>query len=140
MDPDEKILRVTVGLPRGGKSTWAREVNCPMVCPDAIRLAIHGQRYIEVAEPFVWLIAHTMVRALFLAGHKYVVLDSTNTTRRRRDEWRSSEWRTFFKIITTPAEICFARARDEGDEHIMEIIDRMAENYEPLQPDEKVWL
>src|SRR5882672_916000 len=61
----DKLLICTVGLPRSGKSTWARSQSFPIVCPDAIRIAIHGQRFISEAEPFVWATAKAMVRALF---------------------------------------------------------------------------
>src|SRR5258706_417694 len=51
-------LIVMVGLPWSGKSTWAREQgNWPIVCPDEIRFALHGQRFIAEAEPWVWTIA-----------------------------------------------------------------------------------
>jgi len=39
-----KILILTVGLPRSGKSTWAAKKGFPIVSPDAIRLAMHGMR------------------------------------------------------------------------------------------------
>ena len=84
-----KTLIAMVGLPRSGKSTWAKKAGHPIVSPDAIRLALHGQRFISEAEPFVWAIAKAMVRALFLAGHSAVILDATNNTRKRRDEWKS---------------------------------------------------
>lgn len=132
----EKTLLCTVGLPRSGKTTWAQKQNLPIVSPDAIRLALHGQRFIAEAEPYVWAIAKTMVRALFLAGHKIVILDATNGTRKRRDEWQSKEWKTYFKVIDTPANVCLDRARAEGDEYIMPVIERMAVQHEGLQVDE----
>src|SRR5207302_1271835 len=93
------LLICTVGLPRSGKSTWSQAQSYPIVSCDAIRLALHGQRFLAAAEPWVWTIAKTTVRALFFAGHKTVVLDSTNTTRKRRDEWQSKDWETQFKVI-----------------------------------------
>ncbi|GAF94425.1 unnamed protein product, partial [marine sediment metagenome] len=64
-----KKLILTVGLPRSGKTTWARKQGIPMVNPDSIRLALHGKAFIEEAEPMIWTIAKYMVRALFIAGH-----------------------------------------------------------------------
>jgi predicted kinase len=84
-------LILTVGLPRSGKTTWARAQGVPVASPDAISRALHGQRFIGVAEPFVWAIAKLMVRALFLAGHPTVIVDATNTTQKRRDEWKSDD-------------------------------------------------
>lgn len=135
----DRILIATVGLPRSGKSTWARSQAYPVVNPDAIRLALHGQRFAANAEPFVWATAKVMVRALFLAGHKTVVLDATNTTRKRRDEWRSDEWGLFFKPVPTGHVTCVMRAMAEKDEEILPVIERMAAEFEPLGDDEQLW-
>jgi tRNA uridine 5-carbamoylmethylation protein Kti12 len=80
-----------------------------------------------------------MVRALFLAGHKVVILDATNTRRKLRDEWQSKDWATFFKVIDTEAKICLERAANQGDGEIVPVIERMAAQYEPLDQDEKQW-
>jgi predicted enzyme related to lactoylglutathione lyase/predicted kinase len=135
----DKILIATVGLPRSGKTTWALSQAWPIVNPDSIRLAIHGQRFISRAEPFVWATAKTMVRALFFAGHKIVILDATNTRRRLRDEWQSKDWATFFKVIDARAEICLERAAEQRDVEIVPVIERMAAQYEPLGHDEMRW-
>jgi predicted kinase len=133
-----KTLLCTVGLPRSGKTTWARAFSqqhaCPIVNPDSIRLAMHGQRFAPQAERFVWATAHAMVGALFLAGHDHVIVDATNTTRKRRDEWMSKEWRTAFVVIAADEATCIERAA--GDEEIIPVIRRMASQWEPLGPDE----
>ena len=133
------ILIATVGLPRSGKSTWAKKQAYPVVNPDAIRLALHGQRFVANAEPFVWAMAKVMVRALFGAGHKHVILDATNVSRKRRDEWKSKEWGLFFKVIDTGSITCVARAMAEKDEEILPVIERMANEFEPLAADEQLW-
>ena len=46
----EKQLILTVGLPRSGKTTWALAQGYPIVAPDAIRLAVTGQRYVELTD------------------------------------------------------------------------------------------
>lgn len=125
-----------VGLPRAGKSTVARHYGYPRVSPDAIRLALHGHRYISEAEPMVWAMAKLMVRALFQASHHIVILDATNTTRARRDEWRTHEWRRRFLIVDTPFDVCIQRALAENDTEIVPVIERMERWYEPVQPDE----
>lgn len=135
----EHVLIALVGLPRSGKTTWARSQSYPVVNPDSIRLALHGQRFSERAEPFVWATAKVMVRALFLAGHRTVILDATNTTRKRRDEWRSKEWGLFFKPIPTPAEECRARCVPGQDDDLLPVIERMAASFEPLTDDEQLW-
>lgn len=142
-------LILTVGLPRGGKTRWARATGFPIVSPDAIRLALHGQAYEPLAEPFVWATTRLMVRALFLAGHETVVLDACSVTRARRDEWRGSEWETFCVLIDTPLEECMKRAEpDEWQDwegkrmripKLTPVIRAMAAKFEPLGEDEQVW-
>ena len=50
-------LLLMVGLPRSGKSTTARAISqdfgVPVVSRDAIRLSVHGHRYIPEAEDHV---------------------------------------------------------------------------------------
>jgi predicted kinase len=131
-----KTLILLVGLPRSGKTTWAKEQEFPIVNPDSIRLAIHRQRFIDLAEPFVWAVAKTMVRALFLAGHDTVILDACNTTRKRRDEWKSDDWQTRFVQISTSEGTCIERANEIGDSQIVPVIERMNAQYEALEVDE----
>lgn len=121
----KKILHCMVGLPRSGKTTKASGMGCPIVCPDAIRLALHGRRFEKLAEDFVWAIAKTMVRALFLAGHDEVVLDATNNTVKRRAMWESDDWETEFHFCQTSKAECIRRARGIGDEEIIATIERM---------------
>ena len=104
-------LYITVGYPRSGKSTWAKTQNCPVVNPDSIRLAIHGQPFIASAEPYVWAVAKTMVKSLFIAGHNKVILDATNITEKARDNWKSNDWQRIFVLFNTNKETCIQRAR-----------------------------
>lgn len=131
-----KTLIMMVGLPRSGKSTKAKELAFPVVNPDSIRLALHGQPFIGLAEPFVWAIAKTMVRALFLSGHDNVILDATNTSKKRRDEWKSKTWKREFVICATPVDECKMRAVQTGREDLLPVIDRMSAEYEEPTPDE----
>ena len=136
-------LLMTVGLPQSGKSTWCRQQQCPIVNPDSIRLALHGKPFIPEAEAFVWAVAKCMVKALFLAGHETVVVDATNTTRKRRDEWKSSKWtREYFEFERDPV-LCKQRAgmTCKDDDHLtglVNAIDRMNEQYEPVADDEEM--
>lgn len=133
-------LVLMVGLPRSGKSTAAcvmRQKGGVIVCIDDIRLSVHGQpRYEPIAEPLVWAIAKVMVRSLFLAGHETVVLDATNVTRKRRDEWVDPAWDRMFVLVDTPARICHERACQEGDRDLVAVIARQAAAFEAVQPDE----
>lgn len=135
-----KTLVMTVGLPRSGKSTAARKMNIPIVNPDSIRIALHGQRFIGEAEPMVWVMAKYMVAALFEAGHDNVVLDATNTTVARRSEWIDKRWQRVFALVDTPKEVCIERANNLDDPYILPIIEKMAAQFEPFTESElKKW-
>jgi predicted kinase len=122
-----KTLIMLCGLPKSGKSTWAREQNLPMVNPDSIRLALHGKKYLQEAEPVVWMIAKYMVKSLFLAGHDTVILDATNITSKRRSEWTCNEWRVDPRIMNTPKSVCIERAIANKEYEMIEVIERMYE-------------
>lgn len=130
----QKTLVMMVGLPRSGKTTVAaglsRIIAAPIVNPDSIRLALHGQAFVASAEPFVWATAHTAVNALFLAGHNAVILDACNVSRKRRDEWTRGQWtrRVFVPVKTSP-ELCRQRC---DTEQMRSIVDRMAERSDPI--------
>jgi predicted kinase len=116
---------------------------CPIVNPDSIRLALHGKPFIPEAEQFVWAVAKCMVKALFIAGHETVVVDATNTTRKRRDEWKSSTWTRQYVEFERDPLLCKQRAQATARdaEHLVGLvaaIDRMNEQYEPVADDEKI--
>jgi predicted kinase len=139
---DNKLIML-MGLPRSGKSTWALAQPYPIVCPDAIRLAKTGQRWWGPIEHEVWATARTMIRALFLAGHKIVILDATALKRQQRDQFKCSQdvvWERYIQSIDTDVEICKDRAEKTYPE-LVPIIDWFAENREVIQPDEdiKLW-
>ncbi len=126
IDKKEKILIMTVGLPYSGKSTWAKSMHYPIVCPDSIRLTIHGQRFRKSIESMVWAIAKIMVEALFEAGHDKVILDACSHTADRRNEWKNEDWTRWYVVCDISKIGCMARAQESGDLEIMPIIDRMA--------------
>lgn len=128
-----KILHMMVGLPFSGKTTAARRMGHPIVCPDAIRIALHGRPYIESAEPIVWATARLMVASLFLAGHDAVILDACNGTRKRRDEWKSPDWHREFCTLYESADVCKARATEAGRQDIIPVIERMACSFEFIE-------
>lgn len=136
MNPN--LLILLIGLPRSGKTTWAKKQKHPIVNPDAVRLALHGKAYLALAEPMVWAIVRYMVTALFTAGHETVILDACNNSRKRRDPWGGGAWsREFVVIRATPSE-CLARVPedDENAEGLRAAIERMAEQHEPVEYDE----
>jgi len=129
---EDRRLICTVGLPRSGKSTWSRLVGFPICSPDAIRYSLYGQVFIREAEDMVWTIAKYMVKSLFIAGHKTVVLDATNLTPGMRNQWISSEWKTEWKIFNTDVDTCITRAI-AGERHdLIDVIKRFNERYYPI--------
>ncbi len=127
-----KTLILTVGLPRSGKSTWAMRQGLPVVNPDSIRFALYGQPFIASAEQFVWATAKLMVQSLFVAGHDAVILDATNTTLARREDWILPKVGRLFRVFDTCAEVCKDRARKNDQDYLIPVIERMAMSYEPL--------
>ena len=132
-----------VGLPRSGKTTLALTHGAPIVCPDAIRLACHARAYFAPFEPWTWAMAYTMAEALFQAGHREVIFDATNNTRKRRDALRLQGdtfgehpdmcgWTCRWWRVNTPADVCIERA----DASLIPVIERMAAQVEPLAPEE----
>ena len=136
-DPYGLILMV--GLPRSGKTTVARGLGLPIVNPDSVRLALHGQRFIPSAEPMVWAMVRVAAHAL-LMNHNTIIIDACNQTFARRDEWYKWASRLGYEMdievweIPTTPDICIDRAVEAGDTQIAEIITKMANEYEPLGP------
>jgi predicted kinase len=130
--PDARRLILMVGLPRSGKSTTARALGFPIVCPDAIRITLYGERWRVEGERMVWTLAHYMVESLFEAGHTSVILDATNLTDDRRDEWHATRWVREFLEMETPVDVCIARALADNMPDLVPVIKRMAAGREPL--------
>lgn len=130
----KQSLTLTIGLPRSGKSTWARKQGVPIVNPDSIRLALHGKPFIPESEGFVWAISYVMARALFLAGHKDIIIDATNITKKSREAWigRFTDCMIRFEWFTVKAETCIKRARAGGRLDLIPIIKKMDEQTEGI--------
>mgnify|MGYP005836500169 CR=1 FL=1 len=108
-------LAIMCGLPLSGKSTFAKKLQADgwvRVCPDDIRLALHGRQFVRRAEGFVWAVAEAMVRSLLIGGHK-VVIDATNVSAKRRKRWvdLAEEFGLRLKIywVTTDYRTCIKR-------------------------------
>lgn len=128
----DKRLILTVGLPRSGKSTWAKEQDFPIVSPDAIRLALHGEAYKPDEEGLVWWVAKKMVKALFLAGHGTVIVDATHVTEERRSYWADKDWCIKYYIIAPDLDLCLQRATFTN--FPLDVVQKMYENWEPVYP------
>ena len=126
-------LILTVGLPRSGKSTYLRNKGIPTVCPDEVRKYLGCFPFVAEKEADVWRIVRCMVYSLFASGAREVALDATNMTIKRRKEWRDPDtWVREFVVFNTPREVCIDRALQNDQVYLVEVINRMAEQYEPL--------
>ncbi len=135
---EKPTLVLMVGLPYSGKTTAALKLGIPIVCPDAIRVAVHGERFLAPAEHLVWTIAIYMVKALFEAGHTHVVFDATNNSVKRRGFWAAAgDWTIQHRIIDTSEKLCIQRAQQAEDLEIIPTIARMASGHEPVTPEEE---
>lgn len=127
----KRQLILTVGLPRSGKSTWAKSTGHPIVNRDSIRLALHGQPYIAEAEDMVSAIEMYMVKALLLAGHEIVIVDATHLKDAQRERWLRGDWKVMFEYFVVPKGECIDRAIIDGREDLIPVIKRMAEESYP---------
>lgn len=140
---NKKKLIVPVGLPRCGKSTLARMIQAQfgasIVCPDDIRLAVHGKPFIKEDEAQVWCIANHMLKTLLRDGNRPVVFDATNLTRALRlsnfFEFKDDVDITLFSVSTSK-ELCIARAEATNQKYLIPIIERMDQQLEPPSPEE----
>ncbi len=135
----DKKMWIMVGLPMSGKTTEVKklieEYGGAVVNPDAVRLAMHGQAYVQDSEDFVWATVRCMVRALYLSGHGLVIIDACNTSKKRRDAWRYlvKDVEISFIVIKEDVDVCLSRT-DSKDLRIA--IERMAISAEPVMKDE----
>jgi len=134
-------LVMMVGLPRSGKTTKALELSeeygSPVVNPDSVRLALHGQAFVASAEGVVWAHVYLMVNSLFLAGHEEVIIDACNNTRKRRKAfiYQCLPNKVEYVAIQTPVDVCKDRLTDQNA-GLGSVIDRMSEQHEPVGEEE----
>lgn len=104
---------MTVGLPRAGKTTWARQQNHPIIEMDALWVLLGhdgNPRPVTGNDALVVdNIAKTMVKALFLSGNRTVILCGTHLLMMERENWISSGWKRNFKVFDTSYEVCKTR-------------------------------
>jgi tRNA uridine 5-carbamoylmethylation protein Kti12 len=131
-----KTLIAMMGLPRSGKSTIARSLSkalgAPIVSRDALRLAVHGQRYEGAAEPLIRALDIYMVRALFGAGHETVIVDETNYSPEARAHLEDPNWEIQWYPVLTHPDLCKERAKATNQPDLLPVIDEMFTRYVKL--------
>jgi len=132
---------IMVGLPRSGKSTYAKRYkgSYAIVSADQLRYLVYGQRFWGPGEDTMWAIRKIVLKMLMEQGID-IVIDETNTTVSRRkpivDLAREYGYFVEAVVIDTPKETCIERARADGDDSLIPIIERMAGQFEPVQREE----
>lgn len=131
-------LTVLIGLPRSGKSTYATKWigyddygSNPRVVvnSDEIRLALHGERYNRLAEPFVHAVTKVMIRSLYNQGY-HLLIDETNTSIGSIRQWLQIDPDAEFVYINASVEECERRAIacEQNDLVDKNVIKRMYSN------------
>ncbi len=136
-----KNLFMLIGLPRSGKTTWAKtkqEISGGViVSADTLRWLVYGQRFWGEGEPFVWSIRGIVLKMLLEQGVN-IIIDETNSKKERREPIiqmaKTYDYNVFGVTVNTALEECIKRAEKEGDSVIIPIIRRIYEQFEKEPP------
>lgn len=135
-DNPPNVLYVLVGLPAAGKTASAIESERPIVSLKAVREAIHGPVYNNSSELLVLATAKTMVKALFLAGHKEVVYDGLSITAADRKQLADNLWIRSFIIVDVDKQSCIQKAIESAKSHLIDSIVKCADRFQPVTHEE----
>jgi predicted kinase len=137
-----KKLIIMVGLPRCGKSTWVKEnkTNEVVISADDLRYLVYNQRFWADGEALMWSIRSMMLKYLMQQGVD-IIIDETNTTKDRRKPIIKLAKQYGYSIIGNIIEgytpnMCTERARATGQEDLIPIIAKMAEQFEIPEKEE----
>lgn len=140
-------LYFLIGLPRSGKSTIAKKwqngninivnhnieynnVSCNynpriIVNADSIRLALHGQAYIQEAEEMIHTVKNLIIKTYLLMNYD-ILVDGTHTSQWSIEQLLKIRSDAEYLLIDTPVEVCKQRAIDTNKEYLLIPIERMA--------------
>lgn len=137
----KSTVYIMVGLPRSGKSTYVERFkgNKAIISADQLRYLVYGQRFWGPGEDMMWAIRKIALTMLMEQGID-IVIDETNTTNARRkpiiELARKHNYLVEVVVINTPKEVCIERAKADGDSNLIPVIERMAEQFEPISLEE----
>lgn len=129
-------LIMTVGLPRSGKTTWARSTGLPVLDIDAVWIALGNKGtpdYSPKQAETVAVLTRTMIQSLFFSGNNQIILCSCFLTRGEREFWADPSWVRLFKVFDTPYETC--KERSIGGEWLKDL-EYKNKSFQPLTPEE----
>ena len=130
-----KTLKVMIGLPRSGKSTWIRynKTNEVIVSADDLRYIVYGQRFWADGEPNMWAIRGMMLKCLMQQGVD-LIIDETNTTKERRKPILKMAQEYGYcvtgYVIMTDEKECISRAIEEQQPNLIGVIERMSKQFQ----------
>jgi predicted kinase len=131
-----KKLKMLVGLPRSGKSTWAENNKVDtdvVISADRLRRLIHGKRFDANEEAYVWQVREYILKTILDQGHD-IIIDETNLTKKRRQKTlRLAKEKGYhiqaYVFYGIPIEELHRRAIETDQENLIHIIDLMSESY-----------
>jgi len=137
-----KTIKIMIGLPRCGKSTWIKENRTTevVVSADDLRYIVYNQRFWGDGEALMWSIRGMMLKYLMQQGVD-IIIDETNTTKERRKPILKLAKQFDYTVVGCVVEgawtdECIRRAKATGQEDLIPVINRMAEQFELPDPEE----
>lgn len=130
-----KTIKILIGLPRSGKSTWLKnnKNNEVVVSADDLRYLVYNQRFWSEGESLVWSLRGIFLKYLLQQGVD-IIIDETNTTQKARkniiDLAKKYDYYITGIVIEVLPDECIKRAKETDQYDLIPVIYHMAENYE----------
>jgi predicted kinase len=129
-------IKIMVGLPRSGKSTWIKnhKTNEVIVSADELRYLVYNQRFWLEGEPLMWSIHKVLLKCLMKQGVD-IIVDETNVSKAIRKPIIKLAKQYGYYVIGNVVEgitpdICVKRAELTEQLDLIPVIQRMEEQFE----------